>query len=161
MHDGGDQVGDKSIDHKGLGVGGGIGEGGSGSGDGAGVSGGIGNGGNGSMRGDSVLGLDSTRQGRAMRSANTNWAVTAVETPLILFRIFMNIDQNPFVHSIDKWPPRVRVHESDCGIFLRAACYFFHNRPEWFHNQKKGPAPFDVEPAPDPPGVSCVQTRFP
>jgi hypothetical protein len=84
---------------KGLGVGGGIGEGGSGSGDGAGGSGGIGNGGSGSMCGDSVLESDSTRQGSDMRSAHTIWTVTAVETPHILFLIFMNIDQNPFVHS--------------------------------------------------------------
>ena len=88
---------------KGLGVGGGIGEGGSGSGDGAGGSGGIGNGGNGSMRGDTMLGLDSARQGSEMsgdmRSANTNWAVMAIDTPHILLRIFINIDQNPFVPS--------------------------------------------------------------
>jgi hypothetical protein len=65
---------------KGLGVGGGIGEGGSGSGDGRG----IGCGGNGSTRGNAVTESDSARQGNAMRSVNTRWAVTAADKATIM-----------------------------------------------------------------------------
>ncbi len=87
---------------KGLGVGGGIGEGGIGSGDGAGTgSGGIGCGGNGSTSGETVMESDSARQGNDMRSANTNWVVTAADTPHILLRVLIDIDQNPFVAFID------------------------------------------------------------
>jgi hypothetical protein len=93
----------------GLGVGGGIGEGGIGSGDGAGTgSGGIGCGGNGSMSGDSVMESDSARQWNDMRSANTNWAVTATDTPHMILRVLIDIDQDPFVAFIDDGPQNPR-----------------------------------------------------